>query len=272
MAVDEVLLLGVAAGGRPVLRFYGWEPAAVSIGYAQQPGREVDVGRCRDAGIDVVRRVTGGRAVLHWNELTYSVVCSDQAVELSGSVEETHRRIGECLAVGMRRLGVEVELERGRASGERPEGGDHSGQAGHQPCFSCTARWEVKCGGRKLIGSAQRRIRGGMLQHGSVLLGPEHRQLARLVPGSRPPTASRRLAANSTDLQECAGRTIGFGEVVDGLAAGFARNLGTILEPSDLTAEETAQTGELAESKYGNPTFTAALTPGESLPHPATHR
>ena len=266
MAVDEVLLLGVAAGGCPVLRVYGWEPPAVSIGYAQRADSEVDMARCQNAGIDVVRRFTGGRAVLHWNELTYSVICNDGQVELSGSIEETHRRIGECLAEGMRLLGIDVELERGRPAGGRRDGGDPNAGAVHQPCFSSTARWEVKCGGRKLIGSAQRRIRGAMLQHGSVLLGPEHCRLPGLVPGSESCRASCLLAANSTDLQECAGHPIGFEEVASCLAVGFARSLGVVLDPSELTAEETVQARELAERKYGDPAFSAALSQGASLP------
>lgn len=260
MAVDEVLLLGVAAGGCPALRVYGWDPPAVSIGYAQRADDEVDMGRCQHAGIDVVRRFTGGRAVLHWNELTYSVICSDGQAELSGTVEETHRRIGKCLAAGMRLLGIDVELERGRPVGDGRDGGEANAESSHRPCFSSTARWEVKCGGRKLIGSAQRRIRGAMLQHGSVLLGPEHCRLPDLVPGSGPSRASALLAARSIDLQEGSGRPIGFGEVAGCLAEGFARQLGVVLDPSELTAGETVQARELTEGKYGNPTFTAALS------------
>jgi len=266
MALDEVLLLGVAAGGCPVLRLYGWKPPAVSIGYAQRADSEVDLGRCQHAGIDVVRRFTGGRAVLHWNELTYSVICNDGQSEISGSIEESHRRIGECLAEGMRLLGIDVELERGRSSGGDAHAGHPDAESSHSPCFSSTARWEVKSGGRKLIGSAQRRIRGAMLQHGSVLLGPEHCRLPSLAPTSEPSRARGVLAANSTDLQECAGHPIGFEEAARCLGEGFARSLGVVLEPAELTAEETIQALELADRKYGDPAFTEALSRGVPLP------
>ena len=100
MGVDQVLAAAAAQG--PVLRFYGWDPPAVSCGWNQQPEREANIEACRALGIDVVRRPTGGRAVLHWEELTYSVACVAEALVAGGGIEATHRQIGACLAEGLR--------------------------------------------------------------------------------------------------------------------------------------------------------------------------
>ena len=134
MGVDQVL---AAAAQGPVLRFYGWDPPAVSCGWNQQPEREANIEACRALGIDVVRRPTGGRAVLHWEELTYSVACVAEALVAGGGIEATHRQIGACLAEGLRLFGASVELERaGRCIGVSRSG----------PCFGSTARWSSSAG------------------------------------------------------------------------------------------------------------------------------
>ena len=153
MALDEMLVDQVEAGHGPILRFYEWSPPAVSFGYAQDPEKEVDLDICRELGVDLVRRPTGGRAVLHWEELTYSVICPIDDVRVGGRIEDTYKRIGECLVSGLRGYGVEVELERAQVRQPRPRG-----ESAALPCFSSIARWEIKCQGRKLVGSAQRRF------------------------------------------------------------------------------------------------------------------
>ncbi|MFH1569733.1 MAG: lipoate--protein ligase family protein [Gemmatimonadota bacterium] len=265
MAVDEVLLEEAATGGPPVVRVYGWSPPAVTLGYGQRSHHELDQGACRRAGVEVVRRLTGGRAVLHWSELTYSVICAETEERLAGTVEESHRRIAACLAAGMRSLGVAVDLERG-APRRREAAAVSPGvpTAVHEPCFTSTARWEVKWHGRKLIGSAQRRVRGGLLQHGSVLTGPEHRRLLELLSGPPLPGAAAALEANSTDLAECLGRPVAFEEVASHLAAGFRRTLGIGLEAGPLTAAEETRAEQLAVSRYRDPVFTAG-PPGSTL-------
>jgi len=166
MAIDDVLLDAARHGAGPILRTYGWQPPAVSLGYAQRAEVAVDVDRCRALGIDIVRRTTGGRAVLHWNELTYSFHCADGEGPAAHSVQEASRFLGEWLADGLRRFGVEARLERGQSPARGRRGA----------CFASTARWELTCGGRKLVGSAQRRTRTAILQHGSIILGQRFTQ------------------------------------------------------------------------------------------------
>lgn len=252
MAVDEVLLEGMVRDrGLPVIRFYGWRPPAVSFGYGQDPGREVDPARCAEAGVEVVRRITGGRAVLHWEELTYSVVCTESDPILGGRVEDTYRRIGESLVEGLRRFGVDAVLERASLRPPRHRTGEVT-----SPCFSSIARSEIKVRGRKLIGSAQRRLKGAVLQHGSVLTGPAHRRLLDLLP-PMPATVLEswraQLQEGSVDLAECLGEEVDLHRLSRSLAAGFEQALGVDLVPGALGPEEEARAAVLASERYGEP-------------------
>lgn len=252
MAVDEGLLEGAAAGA-PVLRVYGWEPPALSFGYGQQPWREVDLDKCRAAGIEVVRRLTGGRAVLHWEELTYSVICREDDPQCGGPISHTYRRIGEALVEGLRLFGVEAALERARPRTRQPRERGVS-----QPCFASLARWEVKCGGRKLIGSAQRRVRGAILQHGSLLIGSQHRRLLELLPPGGA-EAARHLEGSSTCLQEWVNGPVDLGRLAGCLAEGFGRCLGVEMRPGTLSPAEARRAAELVELQYGDPAWNRAV-------------
>ena len=232
MGVDQVLAADAAQG--PVLRFYDWDPPAVSCGWNQQPEREANVEACRVLGIDVVRRPTGGRTVLHWEELTYSVACVPEALVAGGGIEATHRTIGACLAEGLRLFGAPVELERAGRCGRPSRSG---------PCFGSTARWELKCQQRKLVGSAQRRYGRCLLQHGSILLGRAHErlpQLMRIDAGARQKW-TRQVQAHSTDLQSCMGRPIDRAALVNCLVEGFRRQLGAKMHWSALADDEVSR-------------------------------
>ena len=243
MAVDQVLAQGVAKS--PVLRFYDWDPPAVSCGYGQRSEREVDSSVCSALGIDIVRRPTGGRAVLHWEELTYSVVCDPRDLNVGGGegVEGAHRTIAECLAVGLRLFGAAVEVERARRPIERSQG-----PRATSPCFSSTARWELKCQGRKLVGSAQRRFRDGLLQHGSILLGPAHERLPELmrIGDDRREQWTAMLKESSIDLGECITRRVSRDELVACLIMGFEERLGLETRRDELHADEVGRTTEFA--------------------------
>jgi len=262
MAVDAALLERAPdPGGEPILRVFAWDPPAVSLGYSQRPGREVDPDKCRRMGVEVVRRLTEGRAVLHWDELTYSVICREDDPRCGGPIGHTYRRIGECLVAGLRLFGVEAVLERverARQPGLRPRGAGWT-----EPCFASLARWEVKCGGRKLIGSAQRRARGAVLQHGSLLIGPEHCRLLELRPGggTERVAAARRLEQSSTCLREWAGLRVDFDHLAQCLAEGFRRCLQVELRPSSLSPQERRRAEELTPSHCAGPAWTGAAAP-----------
>jgi lipoate-protein ligase A len=247
MAVDEALLRGrVLGSGPPTVRFYGWRPATVSLGYAQVLEETVDRQRCAALGIGLVRRPTGGSAILHEvpeRELTYSVV--GRAGDFPGAedVLETYRVIGGGLAGGLRRLGVPAELV---PLVRRPR------EAGGPPafCFRRAGAYEIAVAGKKLVGSAQRRQRGAFLQHGSVVLDADPVRLRQVFPTEADPTAGM------TTLAEVLGGTPAFDALSEVLARGLAEALGATLAPAGLSPAEAALTDALVAEKYGTEEWT----------------
>lgn len=246
MAVDDVLLDSARTGGGPILRTYGWQPPAVSVGYGQRIDEAINTQRCQHQGFDLVRRTTGGRAVLHFNELTYSFHCADGEGVAAHPLQESSRILGECLADGLRRFGVDASLERGTSPA--------SGRVG--ACFASTSRWELTCGGRKLVGSAQRRTRGALLQHGSIPAGPEYLGLTDLLPEA-PSQAS--LAEASTHLGEWIHGGVDTRALAEFLRQAFAEGLGLTTRQTPLTDLENEQALYRATEVYANDAYTHRL-------------
>ncbi|HUW66356.1 MAG TPA: biotin/lipoate A/B protein ligase family protein, partial [Spirochaetia bacterium] len=225
MAVDEALLLEHAAGRTgPTLRFYRWDPPALSIGHFQTVQGEVNLNALQQEGFGWVRRLTGGRAVLHWADLTYSVVVGEAV--LSGSVVETYRLLSAGLLAGLALLGVKAEL------GAPAPAGREKQAAGVQQaaCFAVPSSYELLVNGKKLIGSAQVRQKNTILQHGSLLLDFDPYLLARVTgPGDRAASLSSLYKARVTSLREVLGFSPPHGELVAAMAQGFARALGISL-------------------------------------------
>ena len=166
---------------RRSLRFYTWQPATLSLGVNQHVG-EIDRVECDNRGIGLVRRLTGGRAVLHQHELTYSVIARDNDPRVSGGVIESYRKISGALVLGLQSLGVDVSLAptnkallravsaAGRTGElDLPEAAETASTNG-AICFDVSSAYELEARGRKLVGSAQARRGGAILQHGSILL------------------------------------------------------------------------------------------------------
>lgn len=180
MAVDEELLARAQAGEpTPVLRLYAWDPPAVSLGRFQKIGTAVNVEACRRLGFDIVRRVTGGRAVLHRSELTYSLVARIDNSLFPPSVHGTYKTIAACLLRGLANIGLSAEMVL------RPDrNADLLMHNRRDPaCFSSPSWYELLAGGRKIIGSAQRRLSGAFLQHGSILVDYDPALEAEVIPG-----------------------------------------------------------------------------------------
>lgn len=243
MAIDEAILWAVAEGAsQPTLRFYGWDPPCLSIGYGQCMEGEVDVDRCREAGIGFVRRPTGGRAILHAGELTYSVVAPQAEPRVAGGVIESYRRLSAGLVAGLRTLGLVVA---------QVEGADHEGQSA--ACFDTPSSYEITVGGKKLVGSAQVRKQQMVLQHGSL---PLEGGIARIFDFLKAPSEERReelrreLRARATSLELALGRVVPFDEVARHLAAGFAQALNLRLVPGQLSQHELALAEKLRREKY----------------------
>ncbi|MBN1136798.1 MAG: lipoate--protein ligase family protein [Anaerolineae bacterium] len=238
MAIDEAMLIALAEGvSPPTLRFYGWAPPCLSLG-RNQPVTDADLPVCRAAGIDLVRRPTGGRAILHTDELTYSVTLTASDPRAAGSVVEGYRRLSEGLLAGLRRLGVEAIQARGQ---RKPASGLTA------ICFDTPSDYEITAGGRKLVGSAQWRSRGRVLQHGTL---PLHGDITRVVsylsmPDGERETQRRALGASALTLEEALGHTLPFAQVAQALADGFAQALNVTLIPGDLADYERTLTDDL---------------------------
>jgi lipoate-protein ligase A len=249
MAIDEAMLLAHSTGEvPPTLRFYGWNPAAVSIGYFQKAEAEIDLQACQVRGFDVVRRLTGGRAVLHDAELTYSLVVKENYPFLPKTITASYRYLSEGLITGLHQLGAAVKMTIPlSAYGQKIK------QASSAACFDAPSHYEITYEGRKLVGSAQTRKRGVILQHGSILIRFSPQTVAAILqlPSAqlREKTAAM-LARRAVSLEEILGRTVEFPELCSVLTPAFCLALGVTFELGELTLPEQAASRRLAAEKY----------------------
>lgn len=245
MAIDQALLESVKAEGPPSLRFYRWGPPCLSLG-RNQPASPVLAEAAARRGLDIARRPTGGAAVLHDHELTYSVAVPVGAL---GSPRETYRALNRALVAGLRRLGVAAEVAGEPDGGARPL--DPSG-----PCFRGAAPGEVAVGGLKLVGSAQRRDGRTLLQHGSLLLAGDQALVPEVLAeaessGSAPPETEARLAPQVATLAMLLGEAPAWDTLVDALAQGFEETLGIALARDELSREE-AERARILRTFFGS--------------------
>jgi lipoate-protein ligase A len=252
MALDEAILDCLPyPDSPPILRVYGWDPPCLSLGVAQ-PAAEVDRERLTARGWDLVRRPTGGRAILHTQELTYSVIAGSRREEIAGGVLESYRRLSQALIAGLSHLGLSLQV------------GEVATPAAPAPvdpvCFQTPSAFEVLASGRKLVGSAQVRRREGVLQHGSIPLSGDLGAICEAL--VYPDEQARRQAAGrvrdrATTVTGVLGRKVGWQEAADALAFGFAFALGADLQPSAATATELARAEELKVVKYAAEEWTS---------------
>jgi lipoate-protein ligase A len=266
MALDEALLDSVIVGADPVLRFYTWEPATLSLG-VNQPLGEVDPAECERRGFGLVRRLTGGRAVLHGPELTYSVIVPENDPRVSGGVVESYRKISAALVTGLRLRGADVvlaepsrALHRALAEARRLGELDGESDGSHGAvCFDAASDYELTAGGKKLVGSAQARRGGALLQHGSILLDIDWDawvSVFRYRTGEGRERAALKLPTRMTSLSHELGRPVSPGEAKAALQEGFAGAFGIVLAPGEPTVDEASAAQWLAAEKYGTDSWT----------------
>jgi lipoate-protein ligase A len=267
MAVDEAIA-GHAGRGAvpPTLRFYQWQPACVSLG-RHQPLADIDLARCAALGYDVVRRPTGGRAILHTDELTYSVAGPQDDPILAGAVLDSYLRLSQGLLAGLARLGLRVA--------KAPPSNRASSDAG-PVCFEVPSAYEIVVPApvgpaisrtyttealpRKLVGSAQSRRQGWVLQHGTLPLVGDVTRLVDVVifPDEAERAAQRlALAERAATVEDALGRRVAFDEAAIALAAGFSAALGIDLEPGGLTPSELDLAATLRRDQYAAHPWTA---------------
>lgn len=245
LAVDEAILRRYAGSdppATPTLRLYTWRPAALSLGRRQPAAGSHDPEYLRRHAIALVRRPTGGRAVLHEHERTFAVIGRLRAEPFPGGVLDTYRRIAACLVEALARIGIEARAF------ETPSG--DGGDAAREPsCFEHAGVHEITVGGRKLVGAAQLRHRGAFLQHGSILLRVDPERLTGAI---GVPAAPDRF----TDLETAAGRVVPAETLDAALRAGFERRLGATFEPGALDPREAAAAARLRCFKYDSVAWT----------------
>ena len=250
MAVDEAVLESMSRGeSLPTLRLYAWDPACLSLGFAQRYA-DVDVTHLRARGWDVVRRITGGRAILHTDELTYSVVGPADNPILAGSVLESYNRLARALLTAIRTLELPVEMKEGKA--------DESGQS-NPVCFEVPSTYEITVDGKKLIGSAQARRKEGVLQHGSLpLTGDLTRITEALVfadEASRA-EAAKRLLARAATAESSLGHEVDWETAARSIVRAFEAELGLSFKRGELSQKEISRADELVREKYAHPAWT----------------
>jgi lipoyl(octanoyl) transferase len=242
MAIDEAIFLETCKNKKPpTIRFYGSAPSAVSIGYFQDAKKDLNVEKCRRQGIHIARRITGGKAVYHFNELTYSVAACEQEKIFPADISGTYEIISRCIARGLRRLGLDAVLaEEGRVQKKEDR---------NSCCFSTPAKSELLVKGRKICGSAQVRKREGFLQHGLLLLDFNPEQMADLLFPASTPERVEKLKKTVAAVKEETANPVNEREICSALKKGFIEELGVRLEEGCLTSGEEKLKNELLK-KY----------------------
>jgi lipoyl(octanoyl) transferase len=250
MALDEALLDWHSEGKiPPVIRFYGWDPATLSIGYFQKVEKEIDLEAVKAHGLGFVRRPTGGRGVLHDHELTYSVIVSEDHPEMPKTVTEAYRVISEGILKGFHQLGLEAYFAVPRTDEERSALKNPRSAV----CFDAPSWYELVVEGRKVAGSAQTRQKGVILQHGSILLDLDEDKLFSLFkyPSERVKDRMKSAFKNkAVAINEISSRRITLEEAKVAFYKGFAEGLNIELQPYQLSEEELAYVKRIAKERY----------------------
>ena len=252
MAVDEAILEHIGRReSLPTLRLYAWEPACLSLGYAQ-PYADVDERGLKTKGWEVVRRPTGGRAILHTDELTYSVIAPLSEPRVYGKVLESYRRLSTALLEALHMLGLDARAEKEHAlPASQPSIGP--------VCFEVPSDYEITVDGKKLIGSAQARRKEGVLQHGSLPLAGDLTRITQVLTfpsQDERHSAAERLLTRAITVENILGRAISFQQASQCFVCGFERALDLVFEIRDLSDGERQRAAELVAVKYAHPTWT----------------
>jgi lipoate-protein ligase A len=230
MGLDEAILGSVEEGkSLPTLRLYGWKPAAISIGYFQGMREEIDVEACAAQGVDIVRRITGGGAVFHDSELTYSLAIPEGHRLAPRSIQDSYHMLCDGIVQGLARLGIRAEFA---------------------PIN------DIVSGGKKVSGNAQTRKRGCLLQHGTILLEVDVEKMFSLLKVPKEKALGKMIEdvkARVTSVSALLGRPVGFGEAEAAILAGFVSSLGIECLPEEASAEELSAAQNLARDRFSTP-------------------
>lgn len=252
MALDEALMDWHSEGLiPPVIRFYEWEPATVSIGYFQTASKDIDLQAVKEQGLGFVRRPTGGRAVLHEHELTYSIIVAESYPNMPPTVTEAYRVLSEGLLEGFKNLGMDAYF----SVPETAEQQDALKKPKSAVCFDAPSWYELVVEGKKVAGSAQTRQKGVILQHGAILLHLDIEKLLSVFAFSSDAVKERmriNLPNKAVAMDTLIDRHITVEECVTAFKAGFAKALDITFESFVLSDDQEAYVKKIEAEKYGN--------------------
>ena len=250
MALDEALLEWHGKGEfPPIIRFYGWNPPTLSIGYFQKVEKEINMNAVKELGLGFVRRPTGGRGVLHDEELTYSVIVSENHPKMPKSVTEAYRVISEGILKGFHLLGLDAYFAIPRSEEQKSTLKNPRSAV----CFDAPSWYELVVEGRKVAGSAQTRQQGVILQHGSILLDLDEDKLFQLFNYSNERVKERMQKSfkeKAVAINSLTDNRITIDMAKDAFKKGFADGLGIQLEDYQLSLEELDYVNKIAKEKY----------------------
>lgn len=253
MAVDEALLEHTGRGASlATLRLYAWNPACLSLGFSQ-PFREVDIAEIQSYGWEVVRRMTGGRAILHTDELTYSVTGPPDEPNLEGTILQSYNRLAGALLVATRDLHLPVEMK---------DGGSSNNNHSNPICFEVPSNYEITVDGKKLIGSAQARRKVGVLQHGSMPLTGDLTRICQVMvftDEAKRERARQQLRARALTVETVLGQEVAWETAAQAFIRAFEAQLGLKLEVGELSQSEVERAEELLKEKYAHPSWTERI-------------
>ncbi len=247
MAIDEAIFRQAQRNIlTPTLRFYGWQKPSVSLGYFQRIEQEIDLAVCREEGIDIVCRPTGGKAVYHDDDLTYAVIAGGKETFFPPDIMGTYRVISDCIVSGLRRLGIAAELADKRC-------GDHPHRL-KASCFSAPSHFELLVDRKKICGSAQVRSRDVFLQHGSLLMTFDPVKTYEVLLPHMAPKEDQimRLQGAVTSVKEHMACDPGsmHRKTCSALKQAFAAHFGVTLRDGELTPEEEELKARLLQTRY----------------------
>ena len=249
MAMDEALLNFVSRGEiDPVIRFYTWNPATLSIGYFQRLQKEIDIEKVSEKGFGLVRRQTGGRGVLHDKELTYSVIVPESHPNMPSTITEAYRVISQGLLEGFKNLGFETYFAVPRSKEER----EKLKQPRSSVCFDAPSWYELVVEGRKIAGSAQTRQKGVILQHGSILQDIDIDELFDMFIFKNDRLKAKMKEAfveKAVAINDISDTHITLSEMEKAFEEGFKTGLNIEFKPLELSEQQLAEVKEL-EEKY----------------------
>ncbi len=254
MAVDEAILESVLSKTQPpTLRLYDWAPYTLSLGHAQPVG-DVNIHALQEKEWSLVRRPTGGRAILHADEMTYSVCAPTDERTISGGVLESYQKISSALLFALKSIGIDADSKKKNIA---------NSELAHDPvCFQYPSDYEITFHEKKLAGSAQARKKNGILQHGSIpLFGDISRiiEVLNFFDETQKKSAKNSLLQRAITIQESLGKEISWFEFADAVIKGFQQKLNIEFTKDTLSKFELFKADQILRDKYANDSWTMRI-------------